>query len=145
MSATLTQHAASRQPTGRSTTTLWIGRVLSTLIVLFLAMDATMHLLVVAPAVQGSLPIGYIAAQLPIIGAIEAALLIVFLVPRTAPIGAVLWTGYFGAAVAAHFRVGDPLFKDVLAPTYFAAVMWVGLYLRDPRVRAFLLPLPPRR
>jgi hypothetical protein len=68
------------------------------------------------------------------------ALLAVYLVPRTAILGAVLWTGYLGGAVATHGRIDNPLFTHVLFPIYVAVFLWGGLWLRDWRVRATLAP-----
>ena len=65
---------------------------------------------------------------------------ILYVVPRTAVLGAILLTGYLGGAVATHLRVGDPLFSHTLSPVYFAVLLWGGLYLRDERLRA-LIPL----
>jgi hypothetical protein len=59
-------------------------------------------------------------------------------VPRTSVLGAVLLTGYLGGAIATHVRIDNPLFSHVLFPTYVAALLWGGLFLRDPRLRAFL-------
>jgi hypothetical protein len=68
---------------------------------------------------------------------------VVYLIPRTAVLGAVLLTGYLGGAVATHVRVGDPLFGHVLFPIYFAVLIWGGLYLRDRRVYAFIARRDP--
>jgi DoxX-like family len=62
-------------------------------------------------------------------------------IPRTSILGAILLTGYLGGAVAAHLRAGDPLFSHVLFPTYLGVLLWLGLYLRDDRLRA---PIPLR-
>ena len=62
--------------------------------------------------------------------------LVVYLIPRTAPLGAVLWTGYLGGAIVTNLRVHNPLFTHILFPIYVAALIWGSLYLRDPRVRA---------
>jgi hypothetical protein len=70
------------------------------------------------------------------IGVLELACLAVYLVPRTAVLGAVLLTGYLGGAIATHVRLENPLFSHVLFPTYVAALVWGGLYLRDRRVSA---------
>jgi hypothetical protein len=64
--------------------------------------------------------------------------LVVYLIPRTAVLGAILWTGYLGGAIATHVRVGNPLFSHLLFPVYVAALLWAGLWLRDERVRAVL-------
>jgi hypothetical protein len=66
--------------------------------------------------------------------------LALYLVPRTAIVGAVLWTGYLGGAIATHLRVNDPLLTHTLFPTYVAALLWGGLWLRDRRVRALTAP-----
>jgi len=73
---------------------------------------------------------------------IELVCLALYLVPRTAVLGAVLWTGYLGGAVATHVRIGSPLFSHVLFPLYVAALLWVGLWLRDRSLQALL---PVRR
>jgi hypothetical protein len=61
---------------------------------------------------------------------------VTYLIPRTAVLGAILWTGYLGGAIAIHLRVGNPLFSHTLFPIYVAAFLWAGLWLRDRRVRA---------
>lgn len=114
---------------------LWAGRILSGLGVLFLAFDAVFKLVLSPEAVKGSAELGYAASTVFGLGVLELVLLVVYLVPRTAVLGAVLWTGYFGGAIATHVRVGNPLFSHVLFPVYVAAFLWVGLWLRDARVR----------
>ncbi len=139
MSATLlesTPLAASSAAT--SSRTLWAGRVVTALAVLFLTFDLGLKLLGSKEAVEGTAQLGWPPALLPTLGLIQLACLVLYLVPRTAPLGAVLWTGYLGGAVATHLRIGNPLFSHVLVPVYVAALVWGGLYLRDPRVRALL-------
>jgi hypothetical protein len=117
---------------------VYAGRVLSGVGVLFLAMDAAMKLLQLPAAVEGTTQLGYPAAVILPIGIIQLACLVLYLVPRTAVLGAILWTGYLGGAIATHVRVGNPLFTHVLFPIYVAALLWGGLWLRDRRVRALL-------
>jgi len=117
-----------------------IGRTLSAIAVLFLAFDAALKLLRLAPAIEGTTQLGYQASVLVPLGMIQAICLVAYLVPRTSVLGAILWTGYLGGAVATHVRVSNPLFTHVLFPVYVAALLWGGLWLRDARVRA-LLPL----
>ena len=69
--------------------------------------------------------------------------LVTYVIPRTSVLGAVLWTGYLGGAVAIHVRAGSPLFSHTLFPIYVAAFLWGGLWLRDRRVRALLSATPP--
>jgi len=80
--------------------------------------------------------LGYPAHLLPVLAVLEVACVVVYLIPRTAVLGAVLLTGYLGGAVATHVRVGDAF----LAPLAVGVLVWAGLYLRDARLRA-LLPL----
>jgi hypothetical protein len=141
MSATLADTAPlTVAPAAASTTTRWAGRVLTGLTVIFLVFDATIKLVGATEAVQGTVQLGWAAHHLPILGVIEIACLVLYLVPRTAPLGAVLWTGYFGGAIATHLRLDNPLLTHTLFPIYVAALVWGGLYLRDSRVRALLRP-----
>jgi hypothetical protein len=116
------------------------GRIVSALAVAFLAMDATMKLLQLPVAIEGTTQLGYPAGVILPIGMIQLVCLAVYLVPRTSVLGAILWTGYLGGAVATHVRIGSPLFTHVLFPIYVAALLWGGLWLRDRRVRALLRP-----
>jgi hypothetical protein len=123
---------------------VWVGRVLSALGILFLAMDAGMKLLQLPAAVEGTTQLGYPASVIVPIGIIQVACLLLYIVPRTSVLGAILWTGYLGGAVATHVRIGNPLFSHVLFPVYVAALLWGGLWLRDRRVRALLAADGPR-
>ena len=114
----------------------WIGRVLSGVAVLFLLFDASMKLLRVPAAVEGTTQLGYPAGVLVPLGIVQVVCLIAYLVPRTAIFGAVLWTGYLGGAIATHVRLGNPLLSHVLFPVYVALLLWGGLWLRDLRLRA---------
>jgi hypothetical protein len=74
------------------------------------------------------------------IGCVLIACTLLYLIPRTSILGAILLTGYLGGAVATHVRIGDPLFSHTLFPVYFGVMTWGGLYLRDSRLIA-LIPL----
>lgn len=117
---------------------LWSGRILSGIAVLFLLLDATMKVLQVPQAVQGTTELGWPTSVILGLGIAQLVCLAVYLVPRTAVLGAILWTGYLGGAIATHVRVGNPLFSHVLFPIYVAAFLWAGLWLRDRRLRAVL-------
>ena len=119
---------------------LWTGRVLSGIAVLFLTMDAVLKLFLLANAAEVTEQLGYPPHLLPVIGWIEVVCLVLYLIPRTSAFGALLWTGYLGGAVATHFRIGNPLFSHTLFPIYIATLLWLGLWLRDRRLRA-VLPL----
>ena len=125
-------------PTDISTpkTKLWLGRLLTGLPALFIAVDGLMKFLDLPQVVEASAKIGFQRATLPVLGAIELVSVVLLSIRRTAPFGAVLLSAYLGGAVATHVRLGDPLFSHTLFPIYFAALIWAGLYLRDERVRA---------
>ena len=135
VSSPIYSHSPSMRISNRS---LWAGRILSGIAVLFLVFDTVIKLVSAKAAVTGTVQLGYTADQLPILGAIEVVCLVLYLVPRTAPLGALLWTGYLGGAVATHVRLHNPLFSHILFPIYVALLLWGGLYLRDARVRAVL-------
>ena len=125
---------------------LWIGRVLSGFAVLFLTFDAAIKLLRLPMAIDGTTQLGYPAGVVLPLGVIQLVCLALYVIPRTSVLGAVLWTGYLGGAIATHVRLGNPLFTHVLFPVYVALLLWGGLWLRDARLRT-LLPLgsDPRR
>jgi hypothetical protein len=125
---------------GISTRARWAGRILSGLAILFLTFDVAIKLVPNKMALEGTTALGYQPHHVPIIGAIGLLCLVLYVIPRTAPIGAILWTGYLGGAIATHLRLDNPLFSHILFPTYVAALIWGGLYLRDERVRALLRP-----
>lgn len=129
--------ARGAQPSKKA---LWAGRVLTGLAALFLAFDASIKLIQSPEAVEGTTRLGYPAGVLPGLGFLQLACLALYLFPRTAVFGAILWTGYLGGAIATHVRVENPLFSHVLFPIYVALFIWGGLWLRDERLRA-LIPL----
>jgi hypothetical protein len=94
--------------------------------------------------VKGTAELGYPAALVVWIGAIELVCLVLYLIPRTSVLGALLLTGYLGGAVATHLRVESPLLTHTLFPLYIGAMLWGGLYLRERRLHA-LLPIRRRR
>jgi hypothetical protein len=119
---------------------LWTGRVLSGLAVLFLLADAAGKLLRPVQVVEGTTQLGWPASVILPLGIVQVVCLLLYLLPRTAVLGAILWTGYLGGAVATHVRIGNPLFSHILFPVYLGLLLWGGLWLRDRRLRA-LLPL----
>ena len=118
-----------------------IGWVLSGLVVAFLVMDAAMKLLALPIVLETQAPLGFTGAAIARgLGVLLLACTLLYALPRTAVLGAILLTGYLGGAVATHLRVGDPLFTHVLFGVYLGVLLWLGLYLRDERVRR-LFPL----
>jgi len=125
-----------------SKTSLWAGRIMSGLVIAFLAFDAGFKFVKPAPApvVETMAHLGWSLSLAPVLGIVLLVSTALYVIPNTCALGAILLTGYLGGAVATHLRVGDPLFSHILFPTYLGALLWGGLYLREPRLRA-LLPL----
>ena len=115
-----------------------VGRGLSVLAVLFLAFDTVIKFTSMPAVAESMTQLGYPMSSVVAIGILELVCLVVYLVPRTSVLGAVILTGYLGGAIASHFRVGNPLLSHVLFPIYIAALLWGGLYFRDTRVRAII-------
>src|SRR4029077_1913615 len=124
------------QTSETSNVVLWTGRIMSGLVIAFMLLDGAMKLVpldvVVTTSEQMGIP-GSLARTLGIIGLICTLL---YAVPRTSVLGAILLTGYLGGAIASHLRLGDPIFTHTLFGLYLLA--WGGLYLRDARLRALI-------
>ena len=114
---------------------LWAGRILTALPVLFLLFDVVIHFTKPAPVVTAFEALGWPASLSVPLAIIELVCLVLYLIPRTSVLGAVLLTGYLGGAVATNLRVGAPLITNVLFPVYVGVFLWGGLYLRDARLR----------
>jgi hypothetical protein len=116
------------------------GLVLTGMVGLFMAFDVLEHASRIAPVVQSFHQLGFPVGVALTLSIVEAGCLVLYLVPPTKVLGAILLTGYLGGAVALKVRIGAPLFGDVLFPVYTAIAMWLALYLRDSHLRAALLP-----
>lgn len=128
------------QPRPVSGAPLWAGRIMTTLAALFLLFDGVMKLVKPGFVVEATLKLGYSESTIIGIGVALLVSTILYLIPQTAVLGAILLTGYLGGAVASHVRVGNPLFTHELFPIYVALLIWGGLYLRERRLKALLLP-----
>ena len=115
---------------------LWAGYIMSALPVLMLLFSAVMKLVNPPPVAEGFKHLGLPESFALGLGVLELGCTLVYIIPRTAVLGAILLTGYLGGAVLAHLRVGDAYF----GPVIFGVLVWGGLFLRDPRLRA-LIPL----
>lgn len=127
---------AGAQPAATSKAAIWTGRVLSALSILFLLMDGVMKLVKPEIVVKTTEQLGYSERVIVPLGVVLLVCTILYAIPSTAVLGAILLTGYLGGAVATHVRVGGPLFSATLFPVYIGLLIWGGLYLRDRRVRA---------
>ena len=138
---TQTHSAESLAGNGRviSNAQRWIGRVLSTLASLFLLFDGIMKLVKPPVVVQSTLQLGYAESAILGIGLTLLVCTLLYIVPRSSIVGAVLLTGYLGGAVASNIRAGMPVF-NVVFPMIMAALLWGGLWFRDLRVRNLVRP-----
>jgi hypothetical protein len=127
------------QPTPVSKGMLWTGRIIGILPALFLLMDGVMKLFKPAMVVEATVKLGYPENVIVPLGIVLTGCTILYLIPRTAVLGAILLTGYLGGAIATHVRVGESMFSISL-PLIFGVLLWGGLYLRDNRLRK-LIPL----
>jgi hypothetical protein len=116
---------------------MWAGRIISAIPVLMLLFAGSVKLPRLPSVVQGFAQYGYPAHLLPVIGILEIVCAIVYGIPRTAALGAILMTGLLGGAIASNVRMDDPAF---IVPLILGVLVWGGLYFRDPRLRA-LIPL----
>jgi hypothetical protein len=115
-----------------------VGYALSTLVVLFLLLDAVMKLMAMSIVLTTSAQLGYpgTAEMARSLGILLLICTVLYVIPRTAILGAVLLTAYLGGTVATHLRVGNPLFTHMLFGVYLGVFLWGGLYLRDAALRA---------
>ncbi|HXC32675.1 MAG TPA: DoxX family protein [Verrucomicrobiae bacterium] len=117
---------------------VWTGRSLSGLVTAFLIFDAVIHLLKPPAVVQAFAQLHLPLSLAVDLGVIEIVCIALYVIPRTAVVGAVFLTGYLGGAVAIQLTTSNSLFGEILFPVYTAVVLWGGLYLRDQRVRALV-------
>lgn len=127
------------QPASVSKGMFWAGWIISALPSLFLLMDGVMKLLKPAIVVETTVQLGYPQSVILGLGIVLLGCTVLYLIPRTAVLGAILLTGYLGGAVATHVRVSAGLL-EILFPVIFGALLWGGLFLRDERLRE-LVPL----
>jgi hypothetical protein len=126
--------------TGRTTKSVWIGRILSGLAIAFFIMDGVMKLIAPQVVIDATSQIGWPADErtLAVLGTTLLVCTALYTFPRTAVLGAILLTGYLGGAVASHARLGDPLLTHDLFGVYLGLFVWGGLWFRDARVRAMI-------
>jgi hypothetical protein len=115
-----------------------VGRGLTVAVSAFLAIDAVLHLTRIQAVVDASVALGFPAELNVVFGVLELCCLALYVARPTAVLGAVLLTGYLGGALFAQVRIDAPLPSTMLFPVYTGVVVWVGLWLRDPQVRALV-------
>jgi len=129
--------SSTPQATPVSSGMLWTGRIITVLVGLFLLFDSGVKLIKAPSAVQGTIQLGYPETAIVPIGVTLLVSLVLYLVPRTSILGAILLTGYLGGATATMVRVSSPW---VPMPVVVGMLVWAGLYFRDPQLRT-LIPL----
>lgn len=125
-----------------SRTALWIGRILSGLVIAFLLMDGGIKLVPIKEVTETLQQLGYggSVGQARLLGILTLGCALLYAIPRTSVLGAILLTGLLGGAMATHLRIDSPLFTHLLFGLYIGLMAWGGLYLRDPALRA-LMPI----
>ncbi|HXP82860.1 MAG TPA: DoxX family protein [Verrucomicrobiae bacterium] len=129
---------SATQPGSVTKKSLWTGRIFSGLVTAFLLFDAVIHLMKPAPVVEGFAKLGFPIRLAVPLGIIELVCILLYVLPRTSILGAILLTGYLGGAIAIQLPTGNSLFGEVLFPVYVGVIVWGGLYLRDDRLRALV-------
>ena len=140
MEPTVAPNAGSISAPKRARGPLIASWIITGLIAVFLALDVAMKFAPPKSVAAGFVKAGWPISLSPTLGALLLVSLILWLIPRTAALGAILLTGYLGGAVASNLRLQMPLFTVTLSPGYFGVLVWFALWLRDPRLRA-LVPL----
>ena len=117
---------------------LWAGRIMSALVILFLALDVAFKFVKPAPApvVETFARLGWPLSLGPVLGIVLLVSTALYAIPITSVLGAILLTGYLGGAMASHVRIGSPLFSQMLFGFYLGLMVWGGLWLRDKSLRA---------
>jgi hypothetical protein len=119
---------------------VWVGRGISVLVSLVFLMSAFMKLKGGAEVMQGMAHLGLPESLIMPLAILEISCVVIYLIPATSILGAILLTGYIGGAICTHLRVGDPFFIQIA----LGIVVWLGLYLRENRLKA-LIPLRTRQ
>jgi hypothetical protein len=127
------------QEASTSKAMLWSGRIISGLVVVFMIFDGATKVMKVPQVLAASMQLGYSVNAIAGIGAALLVCTLIYLIPQTAVLGAILLTGYLGGAVASQVRSGAPVF-EMSFPIIFGVLVWLGIFLRDGRLRA-LIPL----
>lgn len=117
---------------------MWAGRVISGVLIAFLLFDAAIKLVPLQVVVDTTAALGFPPELARTLGVLTLACTALYAWPRTSILGAILLTGYLGGAIAIHLRIGNPLFSHTLFGVYLGLMVWGGLYLRDPQLRAMI-------
>lgn len=131
-----TLNAASTAP---SKGKVWTGRVMAGIVILFMLMDSVFKFVTNEQVIEGTTSLGFQVHHLPIMGTLGLLSIILYIIPRTEILGAILLTGYWGGAVATHVRLDNPLFTHILFSVYLGILAWGALYLKHEKLRDLIL------
>jgi hypothetical protein len=132
LTATLTATAPSKAK-------VWTGRVMAGIVILFMLMDSVFKFITNEQVTEGATSLGFQLHHLPIMGTLGLFSIILYIIPRTEVLGAILLTGYWGGAIATHVRLDNPLFTHILFPVYLGALAWGALYVKSEKFRDLIL------
>ncbi|HEY2645359.1 MAG TPA: DoxX family protein [Candidatus Acidoferrales bacterium] len=126
------------QPDSISGTALWSGRIISGLVTAFMIFDGTIHIMKPPPVVQAFAQLGFpIRLAIPL-GIVSLTCALLYAIPQTSILGAILLTGYLGGAVAVQVPTQNPFFGEVIFPVYIGIFVWGGIFLREERLRKLI-------
>ena len=125
--------------TNPSTAKVWTGRTMGGIVILFMLMDSIFKFIVNEEVIKGSADLGFQVHHLPIMGTLGLISILLYIIPRTEILGALLLTGYWGGAIATHVRMDNPLFSHILFPAYLGILAWGALWMKSERLRNLVL------
>jgi hypothetical protein len=114
---------------------LWTSYIMSGLVILFMLFDSIMKFVKPPAVIEGTVALGFAENHLTTIGTLGFISTLLYMIPRTSVLGAILLTGYFGGTIATHLRLNNPLFSHTLFTVYFGILIWGGLWLRNKKLR----------
>ena len=117
---------------------LWTARIMGGLVIAFMLMDSIFKLIPNDMVTAGTVELGYQAHHIPLMGVLGFTSILLFAIPRTQILGAILLTGYFGGAIATHVRLDNPLFSHILFPVYLGVLAWGSVWLRNENFRQLI-------
>ena len=129
---------AATQADSLSKKSVGAGRIISGLVAAFMIFDGVIHIMKPAPVVEGFAKLNFPLRFAIPLAIVELLSLLLYVIPRTSILGAILLTGYYGGAVAIQLPTGNSLFGEILFPVYFGILLWGGIYLRDERLQALI-------
>jgi hypothetical protein len=133
--------AATIESTGTASVSkgkLWAARIMGGLVIALMLLDSIFKLIPNDYVTAGTVVLGYQEHHIPVMGVLGFISILLFAIPRTQILGAILLTGYFGGAIATHVRLDNPLFSHILFPVYFGVLAWGSIWLKNETLRRLI-------